>query len=121
MALRRSSSILKWMRYISSQYNGELAQCNRLYAHAGAVKTVIEGSVEPGSRHFSRHFEPYRMMSCAESQPVEIRDTVMYRIAVVTGDVRGAGSSAAAVITLFGAGNADCKIFAFMVNVDIEI
>lgn len=43
-------------------------------------------------------------MASAEIQPSESPKSMPYKVVVITGDVRGAGSSAAALITLHGEG-----------------
>lgn len=46
-----------------------------------------------------------RTLTSAESSQLESeKEIVPYRISIVTGDVRGAGSSAPALVTLFGEG-----------------
>lgn len=113
--LRRSgsASIQRWVRQVLSS---SICTENTLECTA---KSVMKSETGPALavdrwRQFGWLSWSSRREISAESNPIietntvsthmNHRDSLPYKLSVVTGDVRGAGSSAPALVTLFGEG-----------------
>lgn len=110
MSLRRASSINGWMRQILSSTLFNALQ-NDVSVQSSSLTQVPLCKAVFGSAHAIDRWRQRGWLSWSsrreisvESSPVDTSASLPYKLSIVTGDVRGAGSSAPALLTLFGEG-----------------